>query len=839
MYPVIDSRALFEYLSNGACIITPNNRLAASLLQEATEEGYAFFEKPRCLPFSSLMRETFHAFCHEHPQQAHPVLLSPCQLRHLWQEVLQAHSVRGSERLLPLATEAYDRLQAWEVNPQDIDFETTQQTARFNAWRSAFEARLKALDALTESQLPAYLLQQNAFHRQKGPFIWACFDEFTPIQQSVQKALIAAGGEQLIFERKSETPAGTLFLATDETQEFQALLSWLRHQLAAGHAHIGVVIPDLQTRADTLRRQLAAVLDENDFTLSLAEPLAHHPLCAHALCVLMLNSESLTRHEALLLLTSPWIGASLREYWQRANFAHRNKLLQESGFTGKAFCSELEPVAPILANLLAHLRPYPAEASPMQWARLFSERLEAFGFPGETSMDSRTWQYFQRFSTLFEEFQSLGFITPIMRREDALQTFRQLSATTLFEPRQEKRAPIQVSGLLEASGCRFDHLWIGGMANDALPASSSPSPLLPIPLQQALEMPHASPERELRFALQLIERLRASSESSVFSVPLLLNAVPQQPSPLVTDLPRWEPVLSVAETPQLETLCESWRLPLLPEETPSGGTRLLQDQAQCPFKAFAAHRLHLKAAQPLSDGPSRMERGILIHAILERLWKTLQTQERLRKLPAASLEKLINDTINEALKALQWRTHSFSPLMQEVERDRLRHLLFLTLEQEKAREAFTVEALEDSRTLSIGGLTLNLRIDRIDRLENGEQWVIDYKSSLPGKPWRDERPEEPQLLLYALLEDAIAGVCYWAIGKGESRLLGVGTDAQSMEGIEVLSHDAWTKERAAWRERLEALAKEFSEGHCAPEPRDSLNCEKCDFGSVCRFRDPG
>lgn len=837
MYPVIDTAALFKHLAEGACIITPNNRLAARLLQEATEQGCTFFEKPRCLPYSNLMREAFLAFCHENPHHAHPVLLSPCQLRHLWQEVLQTNAVKGAERLLPLAAEAYDRLQAWEVNPEDIDFETTPQTARFNAWRIAFEARLEALHALSESQLPAYLLQHNAFQSAGGTFIWACFDAFTPIQQSLQKALSAAGAQHFVFERQSETPSGALFLASDEAQEFQALVSWLKHQLAAGHAHIGVVIPDLQTRADTLRRQLAAVLNENDFNLSLAEPLAHHPLCAHALCMLLLSNDSLSRHEALLLLTSPWIGASQREYWQRAKFAHRNKLLQESGFSGKAFCSELEPVVPILAGLLTNLTPYPREASPMQWARLFLERLEAFGFPGETSMDSRTWQYFQRFSALFEEFQSLGCITPLMRREEALQTFRQLCATTLFEPRQDKPAPIQVSGLLEASGCSFDHLWICGMSNDALPASSSPSPLLPIPMQQALEMPHASPERELRFAIQLIERLRASCESAVFSVPLLLNAVPQQPSPLILNLPRWQPVLAALEPPPLETLTESWRLPLLPEETPSGGTKLLQYQAQCPFKAFAAHRLHLKDTQPLSDGPSRMERGILIHSILERLWKTLQTQERLRTLPGAALEKLINDTIDEALKALQWRTHSFSSLMQEVERDRLRHLLSLTLEQEKAREAFTVEALEDSRTLTIGGLTLNLRLDRIDRLENGEKWVIDYKSSLPRKPWSEERPEEPQMLLYALLEDAISCVCYWAIGKGESQLSGVGTDTQSPEGIEVRTHEVWTKERAIWRERLEALAIEFSEGHCAPEPLKPSVCEKCEYGSVCRFAD--
>ena len=51
----------------------------------------------------------------------------------------------------------------------------------------------------------------------------------------------------------------------------------------------------------------------------------------------------------------------------------------------------------------------------------------------------------------------------------------------------------------------------------------------------------------------------------------------------------------------------------------------------------------------------------------------------------------------------------------ELERERLAKLAREWLEVERARPPFEVAALEEKRTLAVGGLELNGRIDRIDR----------------------------------------------------------------------------------------------------------------------------
>ena len=49
-------------------------------------------------------------------------------------------------------------------------------------------------------------------------------------------------------------------------------------------------------------------------------------------------------------------------------------------------------------------------------------------------------------------------------------------------------------------------------------------------------------------------------------------------------------------------------------------------------------------------------------------------------------------------------------------------------EYEATRVPFTVLETEEKTSVSIAGLTLNLRLDRIDRLNDGSLLVIDYKT---------------------------------------------------------------------------------------------------------------
>ncbi len=88
-------------------------------------------------------------------------------------------------------------------------------------------------------------------------------------------------------------------------------------------------------------------------------------------------------------------------------------------------------------------------------------------------------------------------------------------------------------GLLEASGLRFDHLWIMGLHDEALPAAPSPNPFIPISMQHEYGLPHSSSDRELAFGGKLMERLLASAPDIVLSYPETEGDRALAPSPLL------------------------------------------------------------------------------------------------------------------------------------------------------------------------------------------------------------------------------------------------------------------------------------------------------------------
>ena len=89
------------------------------------------------------------------------------------------------------------------------------------------------------------------------------------------------------------------------------------------------------------------------------------------------------------------------------------------------------------------------------------------------------------------------------------------------------------------------------------------------------------------------------------------------------------------------------------------------------------------------------------------------------------------------------------PMYLELEEIRLARLVSEWIEFEKSRAPFTVEQTEAQRTVTIAGLSMNLRLDRVDRLVDGSPLVVDYKTgSVEPKSWDLPRPDDLQLPLY-------------------------------------------------------------------------------------------
>jgi ATP-dependent helicase/DNAse subunit B len=185
----------------------------------------------------------------------------------------------------------------------------------------------------------------------------------------------------------------------------------------------------------------------------------------------------------------------------------------------------------------------------------------------------------------------------------------------------------------------------------------------------------------------------------------------------------------------------------------------------------------------------------------------------------------------------------------ELEAQRLTRLVCEWLNYEAKRIEFEVADTEINRTVSIAGLTLDLRLDRIDRLNDGSQLVIDYKSgNVSPKCWELPRPDDVQLPLYAGFalkpDDVLGGLVFAKVRPGDSDFTGQlfapsDTLSTGLKGTSSLMKNRLNLEQLeAWRDCIQQLAKDFVAGHAEVDPRDPpKTCERCGLQTLCRIQE--
>ena len=176
--------------------------------------------------------------------------------------------------------------------------------------------------------------------------------------------------------------------------------------------------------------------------------------------------------------------------------------------------------------------------------------------------------------------------------------------------------------------------------------------------------------------------------------------------------------------------------------------------------------------------------------------------------------------------------------MAELEHARLARLAREWLAIEGERDDFEVVAREDKRTLDVAGLAFTGRIDRMDRLASGGHALIDYKTGrATPNDWIGERPDDPQLPLYAITaKEDIAAVAFARIKPGEMRYMGFTRDRDALPKVKTA--EAWDPLKEGWRRELALLGGEFAQGVARVDPKRGLKtCRHCDLQPLCRVHE--
>ncbi len=321
--------------------------------------------------------------------------------------------------------------------------------------------------------------------------------------------------------------------------------------------------------------------------------------------------------------------------------------------------------------------------------------------------------------------------------------------------------------------------WLASSAR-RWPPPAAPDPFLPRSEQLRQGVPRASAAIATEEARVVFDRLLSSAPEVFLSVPDLDEDAPLLPSPFLAGIaelespPCWqEPRVAQAQytqRPSLQSLTDGQLPPVAGDESTRGGARLLELQSACPFRAQAELRLGARALEVPGVGVDAAERGDLVHVALAELWRRLGDQDSLKRLDAAGVQAAVRQAVVAALAEAR---HSAGDVLQhllDLEAEWLESRLLEITDADRARPPFAIESLEQPCTARIGRLTLELRPDRVDRLQDGSLAVIDYKTGANAdvRAWLDERPRWPQLPAYvqALGPERVAAVAFARVRSG-------------------------------------------------------------------------
>lgn len=884
--PVLYQQEVFRRIDARATLAVVNRRLARYVAScyhaHKIAEGCLVWETPDIISFSAWCEREYNAAAEAAAAgggKPLPMLLKPAQEIRVWQQIItdSAHG-RGLLQIpqaAETAREAWDLCANWQVRAETLAYAPSEDTSAFMEWSARFADICRDREWRDTAGLGRAVADLVTSGRIQVPrqLILAGFDEWTPREKIIIDALAASGSQMAVMAHPDRRGSAVQTVFADADAELNAAARWAARRLVDHPgAHIGIIVPDLAA----IRKQVIRIFDDwfhpamvttpgadpsRLYNLSLGAPLIQYPMINDALAGLALVRRRLTIGECSRWLRSPfWAGAGL-EISRRALLDARIRNIGEAEIPLGRFVNmvssafETPAACPILADRLARFHQAVTDMAgrrlPSGWAAAFDQWLRILGWPGDGSLASDAWQVHEAWRDALAGYAEMDHVARETDTETALADFTRYMASITFQPETDE-VPVQVMGLLEASGEDFDHLWITGMHQENWPAPARPNPFLPVRLQQEMDMPHASPEREYAFSHRVTRRLLRAADEIVVSHGAADGEADLYPSPLISHLPE----VAVGTGSEREAV-DYWRRirreavfeslsdqtgPVLPENAiVKGGAGLLKAQAACPFSAFARYRLHAEGLESPGPGLDARKRGGLVHRVLEFLWAKLESHAVLTGRTAPELAEDIDAAVDRAVKELSRRLPGImTRRFVALEKQRLAELIGQWMAIERQRNPFTVISRETALDCLIGGITLRTRADRIDRLHDGRIAIIDYKTgNVNIGDWLSDRIAEPQLPLYSIMAEAPLGAVIFAqIKKGSIACVGLADDPALAPGLAAAAsrnHETLEALKSWWREKLEALVLEVREGHATVSPVSlQKSCRYCDLGILCR-----
>lgn len=792
-------------------------------------------------------------------------VLSNFQSHLLWERVLNEYgdslSSCNLRALVTYAHLGWRLLQRAEIDKQRLQQYEQGFPIQFNRWIASFKAALDAGKHCTYEDALSLLRRHFEQQKERGsPFVdTIILCGFLHDLPELYIRVLSAACSKLTYKSLPERPkAKHQAVACDQNlSQITAALEWARHRAATDqNARIGIIISDLNQQRLPLERLLQKVPLE--VSIGGTWTLSDHPQITAALLLLQLNQETLSFQECCQQLQSPFWFLSDPSYYgfrvaveealyltkaDQLSVADWLKLIARTAHYYLADESRAFDPSCVkkVQQLQSIIKPAASKIQPMWcWFNLFAKQLQQLGWDNSsaTELAIDSWMELPKLCL------QLDVIIGQCDCKKALAVLRELCQQqhpyTLMDSNR-----VHIIDTIEGVA-NFTHIWLCDADNRKWPGPVSSNPLIPIALQKTISSIRCSPQQEQNYCQRLLKHLQLRTPVLVFSFctqegdqkitisPLLPHIDTVDVQTLVPSLVDVEPVIEPASLEPVDC-SKAPSINAREKQLIKGGSGLVKTLLQCPLTAFVHYRLGAKPLPSAVIGIDPLSRGNLTHWAMERLWQALKGQRPLLELSDSECRSHCDDSIDQAFDLYQRDRFFVSQTLLDLERQRLRNILYKWLEVEKNRPHFDVIACEKKLQFKIEGLPLTLHLDRKDLNEDNQTLLIDYKtgSSVSPANWgnleKDTVIKEPQLPLYLIAEedDSIKGIGFVKLNASKQELVGIcAKDSWEQSGLKGKSD--WDQWLIYWRVSISQAINHFILGHTELTEKqpggDPFNC---------------
>ena len=353
-----------------------------------------------------------------------PHALSTVEELVLWEKIISDSEL--GETLLRAASTARQVASAWhlcvdwQLNP--FQFEEaliTDEVAAFMGWAKTYQTRCQKegwTDSRTRIDALITSIKKGEVEVDKEIALIG-FDELSPQLQTLFECIEQTGTvivRQSLLGTKGEVC--TLGAPNAETE-----LLWAAHQAKAWlsedpSASIGIVVPDLEKRRQSVHHVFQETLCTKQFNISAPIALIAYPFISAALLGLECVKEYIPLEMISIWLRSPFFSGGMSESYARASF---DVFLREQGDTAfswtrlitllqqyrkeeSLFCQPLKNFFALRATLSLK-----SKKTSIEWCQVIQELLGCLGWPGERTANSQEFQLKMRWDALLLEYGQL------------------------------------------------------------------------------------------------------------------------------------------------------------------------------------------------------------------------------------------------------------------------------------------------------------------------------------------------------------------------------------------------------------------------------------------------